>query len=184
MALDKKKNKKKQNNLCPFLKYVLQFFFFFFFLLCILSRSKQVTPKGAGVIDALVSCWLTSWLHTLEEGMRYRWGSLWWGNHSHPGHTSFSRPPFSPRIGPPSTHTPCRLSGLKAGRVLAVNCDPRVSTLVLLLCLMGNLGVSWSWTVHSQEVNMTIVFWHGRAADWGVTCGVCLSVSLYVDSRG
>lgn len=47
----------------------------------------------------------------------------------------------------------------------------------LLLCLMGNLGVSWSWTVFSYEVSVTIVFCHGRAADWGVTYGAYHSVS-------
>lgn len=152
----------------------------FFSSLCMLSRSGLVTPKRFWVIDALVSCWLTSWLHTLEEGMRYRWGSLWWGNHKRPGHTSSVLPlPFlSPYGSLPSTHTPCRLCGAK-GRVACQrrNCDPVVNTLVLLWCLMGNLGVIWSWTVLSQEVSTTIVFWRGRAADGGVTCSVRLSVS-------
>lgn len=141
-----------------------------FFILLYAFRSKQVTPKGAQVIDVLVSCWLTSWLHTLDEGMRYNVV----GNHSLPGHTSF--------LGPlPMDQSSIRLHTLqvekaKGRAVVSVNCDPCINTLVLLLCLMGNLRVSSSWTLLSQEINMTIVFWHRRFAVWEVTCSVTVVI--------
>ena len=91
-------------------------------------KSRQVTPTGARVIDVTVSCWLTSWLHTLEEGMRYRWGLPMWGNHSQPGHTSFHGPrPLRSPHGLPSAYTPHRLKRANGRAPLGDNCEPPVS---------------------------------------------------------
>lgn len=129
-------------------------------LLCMLFRREQVTPKGVWVIDVLVSCWLTSWLHTLEEGMRY----MAVGQSQSPRTYFISRPPFPMDQSSVHPHT-SQVEQAKGRVVLGVNCDPGMNTLVLLLCLMGNSGVSWSWTLVSKEVNAAIVFWHGAAAD-------------------
>lgn len=65
-------------------------------------------------------------------------------------------------------------SGLKAAAPFGVNRDPRVRQIVLFLCLMGNLGVSRHRPLFSREVSVTSVFWQGRFAGRGVTCGARL----------
>lgn len=93
------------------------------FYLCVLSRSKQVTPKGVWVIDVLVSCWLTSRLHTLEEGMGY----IVKGQ-SQPHCTYSISPSLSLWVSPPTYYAPCKLSGLKAARFSTKAMTPCMST--------------------------------------------------------
>lgn len=96
------------------------------------------------------------------------------GGQSQPPRTCFiSRPSLPMDQSSIHLHT-LQVEKAKGRAVVSVNCDPCISTLVLLLCLMGNLRVSSSWTLLSQEINMTIVFWHRRFAVWGVTCSVVI----------
>lgn len=79
---------------------------------------------------------------------------------------------------PPSTYTPCRLKQAKGRAPLGVNYHPRMSPIVLFLCLMANAEVSGPRPAFSRKLSMTVVLWHGRFAGWGVTCSARLSLGL------
>lgn len=143
------------------------FLSFFFSCLYVLSRSRQVTAKGIWVIDVLVSCWLTSRLHTLEEEMRYTVEGQ-----SLP-HTYSISGFLSLWVSPATSHALLveRSTGCK---VLRKSHDPCTNTHFFFWTDGEILGVIWPWTWFSQWIYKTIVFLHIMVSVFGVASDVCL----------
>ena len=148
---------------CPSLAYMLLFSLFSFFLLSAFQEQAG-HPKGS-LSDWCPGVMLIDFM-VAYPGRR---------DEVHSGGAitvaqdilHFYRPPFSP-MDQSSIHPhTLQVERAKGRVVLSLNCDSCVSALVLLSRLMGNLGVSWSWSRLSLEVNAAIVFWHGRGCRLG-----------------